>query len=163
MPTYLLILQLRRARNIEIPRFHKRDDIRLPRSMGTSSGPQQSPTPSRECYKLPEKTHSCKYCPLSAARECSDSTRVYFTFLHFIRRIKALRNGWNKVLPKKKLMIGMPTYGRSFTLVDSTKFDIGAPASGGGAAGKYTGEAGSMSYYEVCDLLFLNNVYMYGK
>ena len=46
-------------------------------------------------------------------------------------------------------MIGMPTYGRSFTLVDSTKFDIGAPASGGGTAGKYTGEAGFMSYYEV--------------
>jgi len=51
--------------------------------------------------------------------------------------------------PKEKLMIGMPTYGRSFTLVDSTKFDIGAPASGGGTAGKYTGEAGFMSYYEV--------------
>jgi hypothetical protein len=46
-------------------------------------------------------------------------------------------------------MIGMPTYGRSFTLVDPTKFDIGAPASGGGAPGKYTGEAGFMSYYEV--------------
>ena len=51
--------------------------------------------------------------------------------------------------PKEKLMIGMPTYGRSFTLVDPTKFDIGAPASGGGAPGKYTGEAGFMSYYEV--------------
>lgn len=43
----------------------------------------------------------------------------------------------------------MPTYGRSFTLVDSSKFDIGAPASGGGTPGKYTGEAGFMSYYEV--------------
>lgn len=51
--------------------------------------------------------------------------------------------------PKEKLMIGMPTYGRSFTLVDPTKFDIGAPASGGGTPGKYTGEAGFMSYYEV--------------
>lgn len=49
-------------------------------------------------------------------------------------------------------MIGMPTYGRSFTLVDSTKFDIGAPASGGGTPGKYTGEAGFMSYYEVNDI-----------
>lgn len=46
-------------------------------------------------------------------------------------------------------MIGMPTYGRSFTLVDPTKFDIGAPASGGGEPGKYTAEAGFMSYYEV--------------
>lgn len=46
-------------------------------------------------------------------------------------------------------MIGMPTYGRSFTLVNESQFDIGAPASGGGDAGKYTGEAGFMSYYEV--------------
>lgn len=29
-------------------------------------------------------------------------------------------------------MIGMPTYGRSFTLINDTQFDIGAPASGGG-------------------------------
>nr|CAD7394198.1 unnamed protein product [Timema cristinae] len=59
--------------------------------------------------------------------------------------------------PKEKLMIGMPTYGRSFTLIDPTKFDIGAPASGGGVAGKYTGEAGFMSYYEVCDFLHAEN------
>lgn len=47
-------------------------------------------------------------------------------------------------------MIGMPTYGRSFTLVDKEKFDIGAPASGGGVAGNFTNESGFLSYYEVC-------------
>lgn len=46
-------------------------------------------------------------------------------------------------------MIGMPTYGRSFKLVDNDKFDIGAPASGGGPPGKFTNEAGFLSYYEV--------------
>lgn len=51
--------------------------------------------------------------------------------------------------PKEKLMIGMPTYGRSFTLVDKDKFDIGAPASGGGVAGNFTNESGFLSYYEV--------------
>ena len=51
--------------------------------------------------------------------------------------------------PKEKLMIGMPTYGRSFTLVDKEKFDIGAPASGGGIAGNFTNESGFLSYYEV--------------
>ncbi|XP_043487176.1 probable chitinase 10 [Polistes fuscatus] len=55
--------------------------------------------------------------------------------------------------PKEKLMIGMPTYGRSFTLVDQDKFDIGAPASGGGIPGNYTNEAGFLSYYEVCGFL----------
>ncbi|XP_056639626.1 probable chitinase 10 isoform X1 [Diorhabda sublineata] len=60
--------------------------------------------------------------------------------------------------PKEKLMIGMPTYGRSFELVNATQFDIGAPASGGGTPGKYTSEAGFMSYYEICDFLHQDNV-----
>lgn len=57
--------------------------------------------------------------------------------------------------PKEKLMIGMPTYGRSFTLVDKDKFDIGAPASGGGVAGNFTNESGFLSYYEVCSIISL--------
>lgn len=59
--------------------------------------------------------------------------------------------------PKEKLLIGMPTYGRSFTLVNETQFDIGAPASGGGAVGKFTNEAGFLSYYEVCTFLAQQN------
>lgn len=55
-------------------------------------------------------------------------------------------------------MIGMPTYGRSFTLVDPSKFDIGAPASGGGTAGKYTSEAGFMAYYEVCFTWYTSSI-----
>lgn len=51
----------------------------------------------------------------------------------------------------------MPTYGRSFELVNTTQFDIGAPASGGGKPGKYTSEAGFLSYYEVCDFLHVEN------
>ncbi|XP_017893236.1 probable chitinase 10 [Ceratina calcarata] len=59
--------------------------------------------------------------------------------------------------PKEKLMIGMPTYGRSFTLVDKEKFDIGAPASGGGTPGNYTNESGFLSYYEICGFLNEDN------
>lgn len=55
--------------------------------------------------------------------------------------------------PAEKLLIGMPTYGRSFNLVNMTQFDIGAGASGGGVAGKFTNEAGFLSYYEVCSFL----------
>ncbi|KAF7286452.1 chitinase 7 [Rhynchophorus ferrugineus] len=60
--------------------------------------------------------------------------------------------------PREKLMIGMPTYGRSFELVNVTQFDIGAPATGGGKPGKYTTEAGFMSFYEICDFLHEDNV-----
>lgn len=51
--------------------------------------------------------------------------------------------------PKEKLIIGMPTYGRSFTLSNSANFRVHAPASGGGKAGEYTKESGFLAYYEV--------------
>lgn len=59
--------------------------------------------------------------------------------------------------PKEKLMIGMPTYGRSFELVNTSQFDIGAPASGGGVEGRYTAESGFLSYYEICEFLHEDN------
>ena len=75
--------------------------------------------------------------------------------------------------PRHKLIIGVPVYGRTFTLSDTTKTGIGAPAKGGGKAGKYTREAGYLSYYEVCknlleleyetlyQLLKLNTMHVY--
>ena len=59
--------------------------------------------------------------------------------------------------PLEKLIVGMPVYGRTFTLEDPVKFDIGAKAIGGGKAGRYTGEAGFLSYYEICDFLHEEN------
>ncbi|XP_068223063.1 LOW QUALITY PROTEIN: probable chitinase 10 [Palaemon carinicauda] len=65
---------------------------------------------------------------------------------------------WKKQgAPSQKIMVGMPTYGRSFTLADVTKFDIGAQALGGGTAGRYTQETGFLSYYEVCEFLYEDN------
>ncbi|XP_046577673.1 chitotriosidase-1-like isoform X2 [Haliotis rubra] len=55
--------------------------------------------------------------------------------------------------PKEKLVIGLPTYGRTFTLVSPEASGLGAPARGAGTAGKYTREAGFLSYYEICQLI----------
>ena len=49
----------------------------------------------------------------------------------------------------------MPTYGRSFTLSNSRVSAVNSPSSGGGEAGKYTGESGFMAYYEVSNFVWI--------
>jgi len=59
--------------------------------------------------------------------------------------------------PPQKLLLGLPAYGRSFALANSSAFDVGAPAVGGGRAGRYTEEEGFLAFYEVCDFLLEDN------
>ncbi|XP_036765502.2 chitotriosidase-1 isoform X2 [Manis pentadactyla] len=61
----------------------------------------------------------------------------------------AVQQWLQKGAPANKLILGMPTYGRSFTLASSDS-GVGAPATGPGAPGPFTKEAGVLSYYEVC-------------
>ena len=55
--------------------------------------------------------------------------------------------------PKDKLVMGMGTYGRTFTLVNQAKTGLNADASGPGAAGPSTSAKGFLSYYEICDFV----------
>ena len=55
--------------------------------------------------------------------------------------------------PKEKLVMGMGTYGRTFTLVNKAKTGLNADASGPGAAGPSTSAKGFLSYYEICDFV----------
>ncbi|XP_060065371.1 probable endochitinase [Ylistrum balloti] len=54
--------------------------------------------------------------------------------------------------PKSMLNVGMPLYGRSFTLAGSNT-DVNAPIRGAGTAGRYTGEGGILAYYEICKMI----------
>ena len=45
----------------------------------------------------------------------------------------------NNGLSREKLILGLPAYGRSFTLADSNKKELGAVATGAGFAGKVLG------------------------
>ncbi|CAF1366875.1 unnamed protein product [Rotaria magnacalcarata] len=81
--------------------------------------------------------------------------------------IKGSMNVWSVLgCPKEKLNIGLSAYGRAFTLLrepdvkirkskEKKKSPIGLKA-GAAEAGKYTREAGVLSYYEICELIEQN-------
>ncbi|XP_026684427.1 probable chitinase 10 [Diaphorina citri] len=52
-----------------------------------------------------------------------------------------------------KLVLGIPTYGRSYTLFNPESNQIGAPADGPGEQGDATREKGYLAYYEICSSL----------
>jgi len=56
--------------------------------------------------------------------------------------------------PREKLIIGMPTYGRCFSLTNEAVSGWGAPAKGPCPAGRFTREAGFLAYYEMCESIF---------
>ncbi|XP_019287626.2 chitotriosidase-1 isoform X1 [Panthera pardus] len=55
-----------------------------------------------------------------------------------------------KGTPANKLILGMPAYGRSFTMASPSNTGVGAPATGPGTPGPFTKEGGLLAYYEVC-------------
>jgi chitinase len=59
----------------------------------------------------------------------------------------------NSGCPRSKIVIGMATYGRTFTLSTGSN-GMGAPASGPGNAGPTTNSAGFLAYFEICNAGF---------
>ncbi|XP_051891032.1 acidic mammalian chitinase-like [Pristis pectinata] len=54
--------------------------------------------------------------------------------------------------PGHKLLVGIPTYGRTFSL-QTSDITIGAPVNGPGPKAKYTNQDGIMGYFEICEFL----------
>ncbi|EDW76228.2 uncharacterized protein Dwil_GK14769 [Drosophila willistoni] len=61
-------------------------------------------------------------------------------------------NYWiEKGAPSRKIVMGMPLYGQSFTLENANNNGLNAKAPGPGQAGEFTRAAGFLAYYEICD------------
>jgi chitinase len=52
--------------------------------------------------------------------------------------------------PPQKLVFGVPSYARSWTLADPNQNGLLSPTIGAGAAGQFTGLKGFYSFYEIC-------------
>ncbi|KAG5308785.1 CHIT1 protein, partial [Acromyrmex insinuator] len=50
-----------------------------------------------------------------------------------------------------KVVLGIPTYGRSYTLFNQDATELGSPADGPGTEGDATREKGYLAYYEICE------------
>ncbi|KAF5270888.1 hypothetical protein FQR65_LT05405 [Abscondita terminalis] len=62
----------------------------------------------------------------------------------------------SKGAPASKIIVGIPIYGRTFTLQNTNSNNMGAPITGPGNPGPYTQEAGTMIYNEIYELLQTN-------
>nr|KAF6304869.1 oviductal glycoprotein 1 [Pipistrellus kuhlii] len=61
---------------------------------------------------------------------------------------------WRKLgAPSEKLLVGFPTYGRTFRLLKDSEHWLQAEAVGPASPGKYTRQPGFLAYYEVCSFL----------
>nr|QDA39873.1 chitinase 5 [Phenacoccus solenopsis] len=66
--------------------------------------------------------------------------------------VQAAMETWmNHGAPANKLVLGIPSFGRTFVLVDPKQTDINSPACGDPDEGEYTRYPGYLSYYEIMD------------
>ena len=77
-------------------------------------------------------------------------TTAYFLSIYVVFSKDWAASYWiEQGCPGEKLILGIGMYGRSFVLADPAKHKVGDKATGPGAAGKYSREAGFLAYYEV--------------
>lgn len=69
-------------------------------------------------------------------------------FIFFFQQDWVVKYWKEKGAPKEKLVLGFPTYGRSFTLSDTSNYGINAPIRGVGKS-QYIKNGGLMPYFEV--------------
>ncbi|PSN55496.1 hypothetical protein C0J52_02579 [Blattella germanica] len=65
-------------------------------------------------------------------------------------RDKSISQWLSAGVPAQKMILGIPLYGRTSHLADSSKHDLGASVTGPGSAGQVTQDPGLLAYFEYC-------------
>lgn len=88
---------------------------------------------------------------INAPLYASANDTGYFALLN----MNASANYWyQQGMDKRKIVVGLPTYGHSFRLMNPINNGLMAPVSGYGKLGNY----GFVDYSEVCTFLHVNNI-----
>lgn len=72
---------------------------------------------------------------------------------------KAVSYWIQKGAPASKLVLGLPSYGQSYTLASASNNGLGASTVGAGRSGPYTGQPGLLGFNEICSDNGWNVVY----
>lgn len=102
-------------------------------------------------YDIPKVRSIVDYVFLMAY-DFTDSTSKTTGLLAPMSEIKNTVNKWIENASdaeKRKIVLGVPTYARTFNLKDQDIHGLNAATYGMGVAGEFTNEAGFLSYYEV--------------
>ncbi|XP_023290095.1 mucin-17 [Orussus abietinus] len=91
----------------------------------------------------PAVNHHAPLLPLEEDNEYNYDSEL--TIDHSVNYL--LKNGASP----EKIVLGIPTYGRSYTLYNDESTDLGSPADGPGVEGDATREKGYLAYYEICE------------
>lgn len=62
-----------------------------------------------------------------------------------------------KGAPREKLTLGIPFFGRSFTLTNPDYWMPGSQVRGLGKEGFFTQDSGFLAYFEICDMISREN------
>lgn len=62
-----------------------------------------------------------------------------------------------KGAPREKLMLGIPFFGRSFSLANPEKWEPGSEIKGLGNEGPFTQDDGFLGYFEICEMFTQSN------
>ncbi|UYV76732.1 Cht7 [Cordylochernes scorpioides] len=99
-------------------------------------------------------SHKCDSCITASIRisKCKDDQTDTPKVLQSCGVVQeyVVKEWLSRGTPPQKLLVGLPTFGRSFTLANTSLTDVGAPAEGGGLPGRSTGEKGLLAFSEVC-------------